>query len=164
LILEENGVVEERGWIHGKMADLLAEEGLTSRAVQADLAQMAEFLREGNLMIASVCYQLGTLSPVTFKGGHLVVVHGADLCDGQVQRLYIHNPSGRYPHLQAHAAIDARTLPAGLHRRVVLRGQTLVRAVNPHPAGFPYHARAQVCRADGKPHRYACGGGGCAKK
>lgn len=107
LVLEENGKCEECGWIHGTLAELLCAEGLNSQAVPASLPEIIRYLRDGNLFIASVSYQLGTQNPITFKGGHMVVVHGADIKDGLITSVHIHNPSGRIPALQANAAIPA---------------------------------------------------------
>lgn len=122
LVLEENGNRVERGWIHAKMADLLREEGLFSQAVPAGSQEIIAWLRQGHLFIASVCYQLGTRGPVTFKGGHLVVVNGADVHNGQLETVYIHNPSGRFPDLRAYAAIPAERFLAAYTGRGVVSG------------------------------------------
>lgn len=122
LIVEENGQVEERGWIHKSLAELLTAEGLSSQAVPASLPEICGHLREGRLFIASVSYQLGTKYPVTFKGGHLVVVHGADVHDGSVEKVILHNPSGRYPELQADAVIPAERFLAAYAGRGVFAG------------------------------------------
>ncbi len=120
LIREENGKIEERGWIHKSLADLLNAEGLISQAMPASLPEICEFLRAGKLFIASVSYQLGTRFPVTFKGGHLVVVHGADVCDGVPEKVILHNPSGRYPELQANAVIPAERFLSAYTGRGIL--------------------------------------------
>ena len=124
LIREENGKMVERGWVHAVLADLLQNEGLESRAISASLLQIIGHLQQGKLFIASVSYQLGTRDPVTFKGGHMVVVHGADLQDGIPTMVYLHNPSGRFPDLRADAAIPADRFCAAYTGRGIVSGLT----------------------------------------
>lgn len=119
LIVEKDGKRVERGWIHGKLARLMELEGLKSTAAPATLGEIETMLRAGCLAIASVSYELGTLYPVTFKGGHLVVVRGMDIENGRVCTVYINNPSGRLPALQDNATIPAERFEAAYTGRVI---------------------------------------------
>jgi hypothetical protein len=124
LIQEEAGQRVERGWIHHTLAELMSSEGLYSRAVPAALEEIIDNLRKGRLFIASVSYELGTLNPITFKGGHLVVLRGMDLKDGFPVTVYLNNPSGRYSDLQENAAVSGERFEAAYTGRGIVVGST----------------------------------------
>jgi len=124
LIREEAGKLVEPGWIHRVLADLICSEGLYSQAVPAALQAIIDTLRNGHLFIASVSYQLGTRNPITFRGGHLVVVRGVDLEEGVPVTIYLNNPSGRIPELQANAAVSAVRFQAAYTGRGIVVGDT----------------------------------------
>ena len=122
LIVDEDGKPAERGWIHGKLAELLRAEEIPAYAGPASLQDMAAVLRGGGLLICSVSYELGFEGPVTFKGGHLVVVRGMDIQDGEVITVYINNPSGRKRELQENAPIPAARFLEAYTGRVIVVG------------------------------------------
>lgn len=105
LVVEEDGGLLEKGWIHSSLAGLMEQEGLIAKATPMTLAEIAQWLRFGGLFIASVSYELGTRRPISLRGGHLVVVRGIDLIDGVPVTVYLNNPSGRLPELQENAAV-----------------------------------------------------------
>jgi hypothetical protein len=123
LITEQDGKVVERGWVHRILAELIMEEGYHAEAKAASPEDIAAFLRGNELVIASVSYQLGTTHPITLKGGHLVVVTGADLQHGSPTMFYINNPSGRTASLQENAPIPANRFADSFTGRVITAGR-----------------------------------------
>jgi hypothetical protein len=121
----ENGTRVELGWIHQALADLVEGEGFIASPTAATLGEIHAHLQDKQLIIASVCYQLGTYETITHKGGHLVVVKGAWSGPGipaSSHGLVIHNPSGRYRELQMDARIPADRFEAAYSGRVVVIG------------------------------------------
>jgi hypothetical protein len=112
----------ERGWLHQGLAGMIQARGYWAKPQPAGLAEIAAQLAIGRLVIASVSYELGTTLPVTRQRGHLVVLVGMDLADGEAQTVWLHNPSGRDPSLQVNAAIPAGRFGQGFSGRVVLAG------------------------------------------
>jgi hypothetical protein len=119
LVVEENGKRVERGWIHKSLAALLQQEDLEASAVPADLSEILQSLKKGCLLIASVSYELGTMRPVTRKGGHLVVVRGIELHQSRPETVFINNPSGRTRELQENAAIPIERFLQAYTGRVI---------------------------------------------
>ncbi len=121
--VDENGSPVERGWVHGALANLIKAAGYPASARPATVEEIARFLGEGQIVIASVSYELGKDVPVTHSGGHLVVVTGVSITDvGAVDSFSIHNPSGRLPAYQANARIDAGRFALAYSGRIILAG------------------------------------------
>ncbi len=120
----ENGDAHEVGWIHSALANLAIETGLQAMASAASLDEIVAFLQQGYLVIASVSYEAGDdRLPITKKGGHLMVVTGADYDKSGPLAFIVNNPSGRKTELQAGARLPiARFAPAYSGRVICLRG------------------------------------------
>ena len=120
---DANGSQVERGWIHRVLAELTSASGFQATARPASMEEIAGFLDGGQIVIASVSYELGREGAITHQGGHLVVVTGADLTDeGGVDCFYINNPSGRLAKYQVNARIDAGRFAQAYSGRVILAG------------------------------------------
>lgn len=118
-----DGSPVERGWVHRVLAELISASGFPASSRPASLAEIAGFLRAGQLVIASVSYELGKDAPITLQSGHLVVVTSADVnCAGAVDCFYINNPSGRLAKYQENARIDAERFAQAYSGRVILAG------------------------------------------
>lgn len=116
---QENGTAVERGWIHRALADLCQSAGLRAEPASASLEEIVDALRAGKLVIASTSYEIGTDGPVTKRGGHLVVITAAEVEGAQPLAFYIHNPSGRYPELQANGRVPAARFAEGYTGRII---------------------------------------------
>ncbi len=116
----ENGQMVERGWIHRALAELCQSVGLAAEPRAADVQDIPAFLRQGRLVIASTSYEIGTDGPVTKRGGHLVVITGAEVQSDQPLAFFVHNPSGHYARLQANGRIPAARFAEGFTGRVIL--------------------------------------------
>jgi hypothetical protein len=83
---------------------------------------MAAELRQGRLVIASVSYEAGDdRLAISHRGGHLMVVLGAELRDGAPSAFFVNNPSGRRAELQAGARLPVeRFQPAYSGRSIVM--------------------------------------------
>ena len=122
---DSNGSPVERGWVHRVLAELISASGFQASARAASIEEIARSLGNGQVMIASVSYELGKDSPITHQGGHLVVVTGADITEeGRVDCFYINNPSGRLTKHQENAQIDAGRFAQAYSGRVILVGIT----------------------------------------
>jgi hypothetical protein len=120
----ENGEPQEVGWIHSALVDLARESGLQGEARVASLEEMVEFLLQGNLVIASVSYEAGDdRLPITQKGGHLMVVIGAEYNERGPLAFYVHNPSGRRKELQANARLDVERFAQAYSGRIIVLRQ-----------------------------------------
>jgi hypothetical protein len=119
---DERGSPHEVGWIHSALADLAREVGLTAEAKPASLNEIVDHLQLGCLVIASVSYEAGDdRLPITKKGGHLMVVAGAECEANAVLALYVYNPSGRRADLQVRARLPIdRFVPAYSGRIIVI--------------------------------------------
>ena len=117
---DANGQPHERGWVHRTMAELIREAGYAAEPRPMSVDEFPQHLRANRMLIASVSYEVGDDLPVTKKGGHLVVVLGADVIDGKPVNLYINNPSGRSLELQSGACIPVGRFLQGYTGRVIL--------------------------------------------
>lgn len=115
-----DGSHTEIGWIHQKIADMAAAVGLSASCVTADAGAIIAALRQDKLVIASVSYELGTDFSITHKGGHLVVIWGAEMNDGQVTRFILNNPSGRAEQYRQGARIPFERFMQAFTGRVIL--------------------------------------------
>ena len=120
----ENGDAHEVGWVHGALAEMAQEIGLTAEARGAGLEEILAYLRGGRMVIASVSYEAGDdrLS-ITKQGGHLMVVLGADCLDGRPQAFYVNNPSGRRAELQAGARLPLERFAAAYSGHIIVIGR-----------------------------------------
>jgi hypothetical protein len=118
--IRPDGSRAERGWLHSALAKLITDEGFYAEACSAELADIPGLLDEKYVLIASVSYQIGTHLPVTRRGGHLVVVSGADLDDGgRLSALILHNPSGRTEQLRVNACVPVARFAAAYTGRII---------------------------------------------
>jgi hypothetical protein len=120
----KDGSEHEVGWIHGALAEMARDTGLTAEARAAALDEIPAFLRQGFMVIASVSYEAGDdrLS-ITKQGGHLMVVIGAECLDGRPQAFYVNNPSGRRAELQDGARLSLERFAPAYSGRVILIGR-----------------------------------------
>lgn len=116
----EDGSLYEVGWVHGVLARMASENGLLAEARSASADEIFALLLQGNMVIASVSYEVGDNIPITKKGGHLMVVIGADYEDGKPCAFYVNNPSGRRVELQASARLPLERFNLGFSGRVIL--------------------------------------------
>ncbi len=80
-----------RGWIHAGLARLLGEHGVPSSAAPLDRpAELAAAITDGTPFIASVADEFPLDGR---KGGHLVVVKGVTIENGQVVAVHFNDPS-----------------------------------------------------------------------
>jgi hypothetical protein len=120
----EDGSVDEVGWIHGKLVEMAREHGLIAEARAASLEEFPEFLRQGQMIIASVSYEAGDdRLPITRRGGHLMVVVGVECVNGTPSAFYVNNPSGRRANLQANALLPLERFAPAYSGRVILVGR-----------------------------------------
>ncbi len=118
---DENGDAHEVGWIHSALANLAHEAGLRAEARAATLEEICAFVEQGFLVMASVSYEAGDdRLPITKKGGHLMVVHGAELDNAGPLAFYVHNPSGRRADLQAGARLAVERFAQAYSGRIIL--------------------------------------------
>ncbi len=103
-----DGQPRERGWIHKALAALIRAEGFFAEPRPARPEEIVAELRQERMVIASVSYEIGTDEPVTKRGGHLVVVTGAEMNTTHPEAYFINNPSGRTGDMQLDARIDAK--------------------------------------------------------
>lgn len=120
---QPDGSSHEIGWVHSTLAELARASGFAAEARPATLAEIPLFLRQRRLVIASVSYEAGDERlPITRRGGHLVVVRGADCLGGQPVAFYVNNPSGRRVAWQANARIVAERFAQAYSGRVIVIG------------------------------------------
>ena len=116
--------MHEVGWVHGVLAAMAQENGLTAEAHLAGVEDIPGYLRQGRMVIASVSYEAGDdRLPITKQGGHLMVVLGADCVDGKPHAFYVNNPSGRRAELQAGARLSLERFAAAYSGRVIVIGR-----------------------------------------
>lgn len=96
----DRGMYNDRGWIHQGLVEMAQDYGVAgSSRRRTTIVEVAGDVQSGRLVIASVtlCFRGGQKKPSggTYeKGGHLVVVNGADVDEKQrVRRLRVHHPS-----------------------------------------------------------------------
>jgi hypothetical protein len=116
--------VDEVGWVHGALAEMAQEIGLTAEARPASVEEIPVYLRQGCMVIASVSYEAGDdRLPITRQGGHLMVVIGVECVDGRPQAFYVNNPSGRRAELQAGARLPLERFAAAYSGRIIVIGR-----------------------------------------
>ena len=123
LIEHPRGRPKERGWLHHTLAELITRSGFHANPLQISMNEIANQLKLGRMVIASVSCEIGDEVPVTRKGGHLVVVVGAEINHEELKGFIIHNPSGRIHALQAGAYIPSVIFEQGYAGRVIVAGK-----------------------------------------
>ncbi|MCJ7625063.1 MAG: hypothetical protein MUO76_16305, partial [Anaerolineaceae bacterium] len=98
----------------------IIREGFFAKAIPATCQDFVKYLEMACLVIASVSSELGKISAITHKGGHLVVVTGGILHSNLLEEVIIHNPSGRIRELQTHARIPIDRFKQAFTGRVVV--------------------------------------------
>jgi hypothetical protein len=121
----------EIGWVHAALVSLIESAGVYAAALRCEPADLCRFAAAGRPAIASVSYELGTALTVTRRGGHLVVVSGADLVHGQPGAYFVHNPSGRTPELRENARIDALRFSEAFSGRAIVVSRQPIPISNP---------------------------------
>jgi hypothetical protein len=123
---QTDGSTHEVGWVHNALVEMAQEIGLTAEASQANLDEIPEYLRQGQMVIASVSYEAGDdRLDITRQGGHLMVVIGAECVDGHPQAFYVNNPSGRRAELQAGARLQLKRFAAAYSGRIIAIGRKI---------------------------------------
>lgn len=118
-----DGSSHEVGWVHGALATMAQECGLAAESRPASVEEIPLFLRQGQMVIASVSYEAGDdRLPITHQGGHLMVVIGAECVEGYPCAFYVNNPSGRRKELQAGARLTVERFAAAYSGRVIVIG------------------------------------------
>jgi hypothetical protein len=118
---DENGDADEVGWVHSALANLARDAGLQAEARAASLDEIVEFIQQGYVVIASVSYEAGDdRLPITKKGGHLMVVFGAEYAESGLLAFYVNNPSGRRADLQAGARLAVERFAQAYSGRVII--------------------------------------------
>jgi len=121
-IIHQNpdGTTHEIGWSHRSLAEVAQESGLFSTWKPATSQELLEDLLKNRLVIASVSYEAGddTL-PITKKGGHLMVIYGADFTSDGPKAFYVNNPSGRRKNLQVGARLPIERFTQGFSERII---------------------------------------------
>jgi len=123
---QDDGSTHEVGWVHHALVEMAQEIGLTAKASQSSLDEIPEYLRQGQMVIASVSYEAGDdRLNITQQGGHLMVIIGAECVDGHPQAFYVNNPSGRRAELQAGARLPLERFAAAYSGRIIVIGRKI---------------------------------------
>ena len=103
----EKGEFVDSGWYYQPLVKLGEEYGLRGSVCKIlTIDEICSYLVAGSLVIASVNPKIGDRDiPITSRGGHLVLMHGFKWSKQECEALLLHNPSGRFPELQANAVI-----------------------------------------------------------
>jgi len=121
---DEHGNPIEVGWLHRALAELVRAAGFQALPQPVALNDFPRCIQEGSLLIASVSYELGQENhAVTHKGGHLVVVVGANFHGDMLEEIVINNPSGRSEELRANAHVPTGRFKAGYSGRCIVVAQ-----------------------------------------
>ncbi|MCX7977274.1 MAG: hypothetical protein N2646_09380, partial [Bellilinea sp.] len=107
-----DGSQAERGWLHSALAELIRGAGFSAEARPLAIRDFVSVIGEGGMIIASVSHEIGAHSPITKRGGHLVLVFGAVLEKDEPLALLLHNPSGRTDALRVNAQIPVERFAA----------------------------------------------------
>jgi len=95
---------EKVGWKHQGLVDLAANFDVNGfrQSIEGDIQNIVQYLQQDKLVIASVTVGMeggkeykqedGSIY-VMPKGGHLVVIFGADVSQGEIKSFLLHHPS-----------------------------------------------------------------------
>ncbi len=119
----EDGVFVDEGWFYPALVQLAARHGLrTSGMGYASILDVCIAILNGWLVAAAVTPELGERGRLRQYDGHFVLVYGFNWRGGRCTDVILHNPSGRYPELQAGAVIPRRRFRAAFaHRFMAFR-------------------------------------------
>lgn len=121
IVHNEQGELVNLGWFYQPLVKLGEDYGLHGHVYKTlTLDEMCSHLAAGSLVIASVSPEIGerdTDMGITKRGGHLVLVHGFEWSQQGCKALLLHNPSGRFPELQANAVIPINRFSEGFAGR-----------------------------------------------
>jgi hypothetical protein len=117
---DESGAFVDIGWFHTALVQLAERYKLRAGGMgYASLLNVCAAIRDGWLVAAGVTPELGERGPLRRYDGHFVLVYGFTWQDGRCVRVTLHNPSGRYPELQAGAVIPAKRFRAAFAHRFI---------------------------------------------
>lgn len=122
-VRDENGNWIDEGWAFPALVKLAQRYGLSAQGYgYASMYRICVEIQRGRLVMASVTPELGEREPQPGRyGGHFVLVTGFRWRDGAPVSFTLHNPSGRFPELQANAEIPlARFRAAYAYRLIAL--------------------------------------------
>lgn len=108
---------EDVGWLHQGIVDLASEYGLFAKreSVGLNLEKIGKHILQNEPVITSVAvgFEAGKEYPeedgsvyVVPRGGHLVVVFGAEIKEGKIQKLKLHHPSSEAEYEWSNFEID----------------------------------------------------------
>lgn len=118
---DERGRWIDEGWTVHAQIYLAARYGLRTqdRAYVSPLT-ICRYIVDGWLVAAAVTPEIGEREPAgNSYGGHLVLVYGFDWEAARPARYVLHNPSGRFPELQAGAIVPAERFHASFAHRLL---------------------------------------------
>lgn len=109
-VYDDQGRMIDEGWYVAAQIRLAADYGLEMLGHSyAPLVAMCQPILDDHLIAAAVSPEVGERQPNWRRyGGHLVLIYGFEWRDGRLYNLHLHNPSGRYPELQAGAVVPVR--------------------------------------------------------
>ena len=109
IVHNEQGEFVDLGWFYQPLVKLGEDYGLRGQVCKTlTIDEICLYLANGSLVITSVSPEIGEREAdmaITKRGGHLVFVHGFEWSQQGCKALLLHNPSGRFPELQANAVI-----------------------------------------------------------
>lgn len=125
---DASGALVDEGWFYPALAALGAQHGLQVRGMAyASALDVCLAIRDGWLVAPAVTPEIGERGALRRYDGHFVLAYGFTWQAGYPSSLLLHNPSGRYPELQAGALIPFRRFRAAFAHRFM--------AFRPVPAG-----------------------------
>lgn len=106
-VYDARGRLIDHGWHFPAQVALAERYGLKMRGYSyAPIEGICRPILEGKLVSVTVSPELGERQPRSRRyGGHVVLVYGFEWRAGSLKNLLLHNPSGRYPELQADACL-----------------------------------------------------------
>lgn len=123
-VRDERGRWIDQGWYVETQIQLAEQYGLLAEPHgYVSSLSICKLIKQGWLIAATVTPEIGerTLTGEQY-GGHLVLVYGFEWQQGRPTHYHLHNPSGRFPELQANARIPAEQFHnAFAHRLIALR-------------------------------------------
>ena len=107
IVHNEQGEFVDSGWYYQPLAKLGEAYGLRGHVCKTlSTDELCTYLAAESLVITSVSPEIGERdTPISKRGGHLVLVHGFEWSLQECKAFLLHNPSGRFPELQANAVI-----------------------------------------------------------
>jgi hypothetical protein len=122
-IHDEHGTFVDEGWFYPALVALAERYKLQVRGrAYASVLDICAAIRDGWIVAAAVTPELGERGSLRRYDGHFVMVYGFQWQHGRCISLHLHNPSGRYPELQANANIPIQRFGAAFaHRFIAFR-------------------------------------------